>query len=93
MRREQTKQTIKLRLLALVLALTLIWYSLNPAPRVVIRKKREDEVPDEKKRNAELQSMSTTLLVAFRPIGEMAEPLPSSDEDEDDFEWPEFIDS
>jgi hypothetical protein len=51
MRREQTKQTLKLRLLALVLALSLVWYSLNPAPRPVTRKKLKEELPDEKKRN------------------------------------------
>jgi hypothetical protein len=92
MNRERTKQTLKLRLLAFVLALALVWYSVNPALRPLIRRKQEDEPPDEKKRNVEPQSMPATLPVAFRPVGEMAEPLPSSDEEEDDFEWPEFID-
>jgi hypothetical protein len=92
MRRVQIKQTFKLRLLALVLALALIWYSLNPAPEPVIRKKREAEPPDEKKRNVELRSMPVTLLFVFRPTGEVVEHFPLSDEDEDDFEWPEYID-
>jgi hypothetical protein len=92
MRREQTKQTLKLRLLALVLALALAWYSPNPAPAPIIRRKRDDEPPDEKKRNIELQSMAATLSVAFKPIMEITEPLQSSDGGEDDFEWPEFID-
>ena len=92
MRREQTKQTLKLRLLAFVLALALIWYSLNPAPRPVIRKKREAEPPDEKKRNVEPQGMPATLPMAFRLMGAEVELLPSCDKDEDDFEWPEFID-
>jgi hypothetical protein len=92
MSREQTPQTLKLRLLALVLALALVWYSLNPAPRSVIRKKREAEPPDEKKRNVEPQSMLTIPLIAFRHSGERIEPLPSIAADEDDFEWPEFID-
>ena len=90
MRRELTRQTIKLRLLALVLALALLWYSLNPVPATPIRRKRDDELPDEKKRNLEPQSMPVTLPVGFRPILDIAAPLASSDED--DFEWPEFID-
>jgi hypothetical protein len=89
MRRELSKQTFKLRLLALVLALALVWYSLDPAPRPVIRKKREAEPPDEKKRRVEPRSMPSTLPVGLKPTGEMAEPFPLPDEDE--FEWPEFI--
>ncbi|PYS89371.1 MAG: hypothetical protein DMF64_17960 [Acidobacteria bacterium] len=92
MRRERTKQTFNLQLLALVLALALIWYSLNPAPRPVIRKKREAEPPDEKKRNVAPQSMPATFLITFRPTGGAAELLPSPDEDKDDLDWPEFID-
>lgn len=75
-----------------MLALALIWYSLNPAPTPLLRRKRDDEPPDEKKRNLKPESMPVTLPVAFRPIREMAESMPSLDEDEDDFEWPEFID-
>ena len=89
MRRERSKPTIKLRLLAFVLALALVWYSLNPAPRPVARRKQEAEPPDEKKRSVEPESMPATLS-AFRPRG--ASALPSPSEDEDDFEWPEFID-
>jgi hypothetical protein len=92
MRSEYHKQTIKLRLLALVLALALIWYSLNPTPRPITRIKGEDEAPDEKKRNVEPQSMPATLPVTFRSIGEVIELLPSIDKDEEDFDWPEFID-
>lgn len=89
MRREQNKQTLKLRLLALVLALALVWYSLNPAPRPISLQKRKVEPPDEQKRNAEPQSMPATLPAAFQPSVENAKALLS---DEDDFEWPEFID-
>jgi hypothetical protein len=92
MRRERTKQTLKLRLLALVLALLLVWYGLNPAPRLVVGKKREAEPPEGKKRNVEPRSMPATLPVAFRPTGEAIESLPTPNKDEDDFEWPEFID-
>lgn len=91
MRRERTKQTLKLRLLAFVLALALVWYSLNPTPRPVTRKKREAEPPDEKKRNVEPRSMPATLPAAFSAMSGAAGPMPSSDDD--DFEWPEFIDA
>jgi hypothetical protein len=90
MRRVQTKQTFKLRLLALVLALALVWYSLNPAPRPIIRKKREAEPPDEKKRNTEPRSMPATLPIVLKLLGEMAEPFSLPDDDE--FEWPEYLD-
>jgi hypothetical protein len=92
MSRVQTKQTLKLHLLAFVLALALVWYSLNPVPRPVIRKKREAEPPDERKRTTEPRSMPATSPIVLKPTGEMAEPFPLPDEDEDEFEWPEFID-
>jgi hypothetical protein len=90
--RRATKQTLKLRLLAFVLALAIVWYSFNPISTSITRRKRDDELPDEKKRNIEPHRMPAILPLAFRPIRDMAEPLPSPDEDEDDFEWPEFID-
>lgn len=93
MRNERTKQTLKLRLLALVLALALVWYSLNPAPRPVTLRKPEDEPPDEKQRIAEAQNMAAaTLPVVFKPTGEAMEALLSPDEGVDDFDWPEYID-
>jgi hypothetical protein len=92
MRRAQTKQSLKLRLLAIVLVLALVWYSLNPVPTPIIRRKRDDELPDEKKRNVEPRSMPVTLPLVFRALGETSERSLSSDKDEDDFEWPEFID-
>jgi hypothetical protein len=90
----QSKQTLKLRLLALVLALALAWYSGNPVPRPIIRRKGDDEPHEEKKRSLGPRSSLGTVLAAFGTTGEMAEPLPSSDEDEDedDFQWPDFID-
>jgi hypothetical protein len=90
MKRERSKRTFKLRLLAFALALLLVWYSLNPAPRPVTRRKQEAEPPDGKKRTVEPRSVPATLPAAFRPRGVPA--LPLSPEDEDDFEWPEFID-
>lgn len=90
--RERTKQTFKLRLLAFVLALAIVWYSLNPVPAPILRRKRNDDLPDEKKRNLEPQSMPATVPLVFRPTGGTAKTLPSTYKDQDDFEWPEFID-
>jgi hypothetical protein len=87
--RGRTKQTLKLRLLALVLALALVWYSLNPAPRPVVRKKRKEEPLDEKKQEVKPRSMPATLPVAYSSTVEPSQP---ADDGEDDFEWPEFID-
>jgi hypothetical protein len=92
MRRERTKQSLKLRLLAFVLTLALVWYSLDPAPKPVTRKKREAEPPDEKRRNIEHQSMPATLLVVSKPLEKVIKALPSFDKEVDDFDWPEFID-
>lgn len=77
-------------MLASVLALALVWYSLNPAPGPAVRKKREAEPPDVKKRNAEPRRTLATLPTALRPAGEVVETLPVTIED--DFEWPELID-
>jgi hypothetical protein len=86
----QTKQTLRLRLLAFVLALALTWYSLNPVPGPLVHRKQEDVPPDEKKRQLEPRSLAATLSAALRPDGVTAEHLQLSDED--DFDWPEFID-
>ncbi|HEX8652702.1 MAG TPA: hypothetical protein VF708_17940 [Pyrinomonadaceae bacterium] len=94
MGRERTKQTFKLQLLALVLAFAIIWYSLNPAPRPVARTKRENEVPDEKKREAEPQLQGAAALpVLFGTLGAgiADEALPH--QEEDDFDWPDLIDA
>jgi hypothetical protein len=91
MRRAQAKKSFKIWLLALVLTLALVWYSLNPLPTPIIRRKRDDELPDEKKRNLEPHSMPSALPFAFRSTGKIAVSSLSSDENEDDFVWPEFI--
>jgi hypothetical protein len=93
MRRERTKQTFKLRLLAFVLALMLVWYCLHPAPRPVARTKREDESPDEKKLEAEPRFHGAALWpVALGLHGARLADQPSPTEDEDDFDWPDLID-
>jgi hypothetical protein len=94
MRSEQTTQTFKLQLLAFVLALALVWYSLNPAPRPIARVKREDEPPDEKKRQAEPQLSRVAILpVVFGTLGAGSVDQPLPNQDEEDFDWPDFIDA
>jgi hypothetical protein len=93
---ERTEQTLKLRLLAVVLALALLWYSLNPAPKPITRIKGEDEVPDEKKRQAKprLQGAVIFPVMFGTPGAGIADkPLPNQDQDEDDFDWPDLIDA
>ena len=93
MRRGQTRQTFKLRLLAFVLAFAILWYILNPAPRPIARIKREEKPPDEKKREAEPQLQREACLpIVFRPLraGSGNQTLPIQDEDE--FDWPDLID-
>jgi hypothetical protein len=61
--RGQTKLSFKLRLLALVLALILTWYSLNPSLKPTNGIIRDVQAPDEQKRNVEPYSMPATLPV------------------------------
>ena len=89
--REQTIQTLKLQLLACVLALALLWHSLNPAPRSMSYQERKEKPPDKKKRDAVPRKMLATLPDLFRPAVEDEKSLLLS-EDDDAFEWPEYID-
>ena len=93
-RRERINRNFKLRLLAFVLALLLLWYSLNPAPyRVVRRRKASDDEPDAKRREARQAPNPTALSFKSHSLRSLPiiEAQPSVEE-EDDFEWPEFID-
>jgi hypothetical protein len=94
MQRQTIKQTLKLRLLAFVLALALVWFSLNPVPASGAQLKREDEPPDEKKREAEpLLQRTASLPLVFGTQGAGLRATQSANQDaEDDFDWPEFID-
>lgn len=84
---------IRLRLLALVLALALTWYAVNPAPGPVRRVKRDEGPPGEKRREAGSRlGMSSEVLLAEAVMNSAAGPLPSDTErDIDDLEWPEVI--
>lgn len=91
---EQTIQTIRLRLLAFVLALALTWYAMNPAPGPVRRVKRDDGPPDEKRREAKSPPGLSCVYVGME-IGTMKsalDPLSPAGEDMEDLEWPEVID-
>jgi hypothetical protein len=88
------EQGLKLRLLALVLALVLFWYSLNPAPYTAARRQSRDNLPDPKKRTPEPQSREASPSLQFYRLTRLdtSEAESSPDEESDDFDWPEFID-
>jgi hypothetical protein len=94
MGRDQTTQTFKLQILALVLALALLWYSINPAPIPASRGRSEGDVPDEKRRELEPERHRGGYMpLDSQPfeIERVASTAPIKDEEE--FEWPEFIDA
>ena len=94
MREEQTRQTIRLRLLALVLAFALTWYAMNPAAAGPARRvKRDEEPPDEKRREVKsplevshvLRTEGDMMKSSLNQFSQAAESI-------DDLEWPEIID-
>jgi hypothetical protein len=88
-------QVVRLRLLALVLALALTWYALNPAPSPArrVRKGREDE-PPENRRGAESASAPSLSQTRTRVgMRSTAANRPARAEGEaGELDWPEFID-
>lgn len=94
MREGQTIQTIRLQVLALVLAFALAWYTMNPAPSPVRRVNRDEGPPDEKRRQAKSPPGLSREYAGVK-VGAMKSSLDSvspTDEDMDDLEWPEVID-
>jgi hypothetical protein len=93
MRRQLSKQTLKLRLLALVLALALVWYSLHPVAGSATICEREDKLPEGERREAgpRLQRAALLPVVVETKRAELS-GKPIANRDEDDFDWPEFID-
>jgi hypothetical protein len=94
MREETFRRAIRLRMLALVLALALTWYAINPAPGSPTPIRRDEGQPDEKRREA--RSLSG---VNFDPVWTRtdasespSDPFSSAFENLDDLEWPEVID-
>ena len=95
MKEGQDGQTLRVRLLALALALALIWYAMNPAPGPVRQVQRDEGQPDEQRREARRPArVSDGLeLIAASVLGSATDPLSSSAEISiDDLEWPEVID-
>lgn len=94
MREERLRQVIRLKLLALVLALALTWYALNPAPGSITAIKRDEGQPDEKRREAKSPSqLSCEPLWTVGTTTESAlDPFSSASEKIDALEWPEVID-
>jgi len=93
MREEQFIHQLRLRLMALVLALVLTWYAINPAPASVQRVRRGEEQPDEKRREANSPpggnfEQTTTQATAMKTV---PDSFSSAELDVDDFEWPEVI--
>ncbi|HEX8073098.1 MAG TPA: hypothetical protein VF546_24335 [Pyrinomonadaceae bacterium] len=92
-REGRTIGLVRLRLLALVLALALTWYALNPAPGAVRPVKRAEEPPDEERRvrdgragvDIELEPARARVVVARSAAR-------AADVSVEDLEWPEVID-
>lgn len=93
MTEDRINQAIRLRLLALVLALALTWYAHNPVPGPIrrVRKGGEDETP-ENRREAE-SAPASSLGSTGAGMRRAAINWPADAEDEaGELDWPEFID-
>ena len=91
MRERQTGETIKLRLMALVLALALTWYTMNPAPGSINGIKRDGEQPDEKHRDKKSPAPVRYVSGETETVASKSTVNPSM-ENIEDLEWPEVID-
>jgi hypothetical protein len=90
MKREVKKQRVELWLLALVLALALTWYTLNPAAGTPQSCQREDDPPDAKQRQAGAQTASGLFKSKALPAIRPASARGASFEELSD--WPEYLD-
>ena len=88
---EQAIQRIRLQLLALVLAIALTWYAINPAPGAMAGINQDEGLPDEKRREEKPPSRMRYDFggKGASMMGLAAEPVV---EDVEDLEWPELID-
>ena len=87
---ERFRQVIKLQLLALVLALALTWYAMNPTAGSQCQAKRSEEHPDEKRREEKSPvridyNLDVIEAFAMKPAVDWAV------QDIEDLEWPEVI--
>lgn len=86
---ERVSQTLRLKLLALVLALALTWYALNPAPGPARPRVRRGKEPDGERREGKSPAGRVPSPV-FGAAG-LAFVPPSSREEPEELEWPEYI--
>lgn len=93
MREGQDIGTIRLRLLALVLAVALTWYARDPAPGPMRRVKRGGGRPGEERREPKSPTASDRepVRMGADALKSAPDPLSSADQDIDDLEWPEVI--
>jgi hypothetical protein len=94
MREETFRQAFRLRMLALVLALALTWYAINPAPGSPTPLRRDEGRPDEKRREARsLPGVNCDPVWTQANASESpSDPTLCAVENPDDLEWPEVID-
>lgn len=94
MREARNKWTMRLRLLALMLAFALTWYAVNPAPGPIRHRRRHGKRPDEKRREAKPSAgiaFSVAGVGRDSPAKARSPPSESGAEDVDDLDWPEYI--
>lgn len=90
---ERFRQAVRMQLLALVLALALTWYALNPAPGPMRGDTRETEPPDENRREAKTAGGEKVYTARSGTGVRVWSVNPSSHAEEvDQLEWPEVID-
>ena len=93
MREEQAIRIIKLRLLALVLALALTWYALNPAPIPACQVRRDEGERDENRREVKPAFEASRRLARTEAgVGELPVNLRADAAESGELEWPEIID-
>jgi len=89
---ERRKRSLKIRLLALVLALALAWFVINPAPGPV-RRERKADPPDAGKRRlqaeAEAAPLSSSAYPSRQHVATFTVPLEA--QRDEPFDWPTFI--
>lgn len=87
-----TKRSLQLRLLAIVLALALAWFIINPAPGP-IRRERKATPPDADKHQcqaeAEVAPLSSSAFSWLRRATSSTTPVDAKGDEP--FDWPEFI--
>lgn len=89
---ERTKRSLRMWLLALVLALALAWFVINPAPGSVLREQKADP-PDTGRHQHQAEAEVAPLSSSDYPLRQRAISLiaPVHAAGDESFDWPEFI--